>query len=904
MGNYAEAEPLFKHALEIRRTALGEDHPNFAQSMNSLAGLYESMGNYAEAEPLFKHALEIWRTALGEDHSNFASSLNNLAHLYQSMGNYAEAEPLYKHALEITRTALGEDHPHFASSLNNLALLYHSMGNYADAEPLYKHALEILRRAPGEDHPDFASSLNNLAGLYESKGNYAEAEPLFKHALEILRRALGEDHPDFASSLNNLAGLYKSKGNYAEAEPLYKHALEIRRTALGEDHPDFATSLNNLALLYAATDHEREAYELMQRAQAIDDHMIGQVFSIGSETQRMAYLSKVRVNEERYMSLILQYFSTSSSAVQTALDLILRRKAIGAEAFATQRDAVLGGKYPELRNQLKKLSSLRMQIALKTLAGPGPEGIQAHLELMAEWKAQKEHLESELARQIPEMNLEQQVRAADRRAVSSSMPPGSTLIEFVRFDVFNFKTVPARNESQWKPAHYLVFTMPAGEPESVELIDLGEAEPIDRLIAEFRATITGEDELRAADRATTIGWGRNGLPDATSKSSGLLARLFKSPKRPVSESEVKERDLGAVAIEPASDLDNSIGNSLRSSLFDPLLAAIGECTHLLIAPDSNLSMLPFEVLPTEIGKRLIDQYYISYLSVGRDILRFHAESSGQPASPLIVADPAFDLSTSKKGVQAEMFPSKSRQSRDLDRSNIYFSPLPGTRREGEELAKMLGIQPWLDSKALEGKLKATTSPQILHIATHGFFLKDQKRDLNKEMRDLGAVDWASGSDMGRLSGAGMENPLLRSGIALAGVNTWLKHGSLPPEAEDGILTAEDVSGLDLLATDLVVLSACETGLGKVHVGEGVFGLRRAFMLAGAKTLVMSLWKVPDQQTQELMEDFYRRIMSGQARAEALREAQLAMKAKYPDPKYWGGFICQGDPGPIRFEVKY
>ena len=134
-------------------------------------------------------------------------------------------------------------------------------------------------------------------------------------------------------------------------------------------------------------------------------------------------------------------------------------------------------------------------------------------------------------------------------------------------------------------------------------------------------------------------------------------------------------------------------------------------------------------------------------------------------------------------------------------------------------------------------------------------------------------------------------------------NTWLKHGKLPSDAEDGILTAEDVSGLDLLVTDLVVLSACETGLGKVHVGEGVFGLRRAFMLAGAKTLVMSLWKVPDQQTQELMEDFYRRILAGQPRAEALREAQLAMKSKYPDPKYWGGFICQGDPGPIRFEVK-
>ena len=150
-----------------------------------------------------------------------------------------------------------------------------------------------------------------------------------------------------------------------------------------------------------------------------------------------------------------------------------------------------------------------------------------------------------------------------------------------------------------------------------------------------------------------------------------------------------------------------------------------------------------------------------------------------------------------------------------------------------------------------------------------------------------------------LMGQHLENPLLRSGLALAGANTWNRGETLPPEAEDGLLTAEDVSGMDLLDTELVVLSACDTGLGEVQVGEGVFGLRRTFMLAGARTLVMSLWKVPDQQTQELMADFYRLLLSGHPRAEALREAQLALKAKYPHPRFWGAFICQGNPGPLQ-----
>jgi CHAT domain-containing protein len=208
------------------------------------------------------------------------------------------------------------------------------------------------------------------------------------------------------------------------------------------------------------------------------------------------------------------------------------------------------------------------------------------------------------------------------------------------------------------------------------------------------------------------------------------------------------------------------------------------------------------------------------------------------------------------------------------------------------------VQPWLGAAAVEGRLKDCRSPGILHLATHGFFLADQPRDPNQNLHDPGTLPASADGGAGRLFRARLENPLLRSRLALAGVNTWLRQGSPPAEAEDGLLTAEDVTGLDLLDTELVVLSACETGLGEVHVGEGVFGLRRAFVLAGAQTLVMSLWKVPDRQTQELMEQFYQRLLAGQPRAEALRQAQLAVKAHYPKVLSWGAFICQGDPGPL------
>jgi CHAT domain-containing protein len=382
------------------------------------------------------------------------------------------------------------------------------------------------------------------------------------------------------------------------------------------------------------------------------------------------------------------------------------------------------------------------------------------------------------------------------------------------------------------------------------MLDLGEAEPIDQMIADFRTTITSDPNER----------GRGQVPYAEDA--------------------------------PAAPTE---GTQLRRTVFDALLPHLGGRTRLLLCPDGDLMRLPFEVLPDAASGRLIDTYQISYLSSGRDVLRFGTPATGQPRPPLVAADPDFDLvsqpvpaAPAPPALAAVAAPTPKqggffswllggRHSRDLDRA-AGACRLPGTRAEGEQIASLLKVEPWLEAQVLEARLKAERSPRILHLATHGFFYKDQPHD----------------PESGR-----WENPLLRSGLLLAGYNTWLARGELPPEAEDGMLTAEDVTGLDLLDTELVVLSACETGLGEVHVGEGVFGLRRAFVLAGAKTLVMSLWKVPDQQTQELMVDFYQRILKGEPRAEALRQAQLALKAKHPDPLYWGAFICQGDPGPLQ-----
>jgi CHAT domain-containing protein len=476
------------------------------------------------------------------------------------------------------------------------------------------------------------------------------------------------------------------------------------------------------------------------------------------------------------------------------------------------------------------------------------------------------------------MNLAQKLQAANRQVVAKALPQMAALVEFVRFDVFDFHAVPARRERRWKAAHYVAFVLVADEPERVQMIDLGEADLIDQLITTFRMAITGETEANTLQRKE--------LSQAASSQDGKrLGTRYMKPG----------------LAQQSSEKYRSEGIALRRVILDPLVAVLGDRKRLFLAPDGDLNRLPFEVLPTDDGRHLIDTYQISYLSTGRDVLRFRATSSGQVASSLVVADPDFDLSATNEPTLAEGTQPQGRRSRDLKRGSLHFDRLSGTRKEGEHIARVLGVQPFLEGKALEGQLKACHSPYILHIATHGFFLPDQQYDPNTDVVNADRLIPPKSASSGRLDRfleQHVENPLLRSGLALAGANTWNRGGLLPPEAEDGILTAEDVSGLDLLNTELVVLSACETGLGKVHVGEGVFGLRRAFVLAGARSLVMSLWKVPDQQTQELMEDFYHRILAGQSCVDALRKAQLAMKATYQHPYYWGAFICQGDPDPV------
>ncbi|MGL4501845.1 MAG: CHAT domain-containing protein, partial [Planktothrix sp.] len=442
-----------------------------------------------------------------------------------------------------------------------------------------------------------------------------------------------------------------------------------------------------------------------------------------------------------------------------------------------------------------------------------------------------------------------QDQETDRRAVALALPEGSALVEFVRFDVYDFKA------EKLQPAQYLAFVLPAQQPDAVQMILLGDAEPIERLIKVFRETIS---ELRLNDL-------------------GLRPKAKPPQQKSYQEAGIK----------------------LREAIYNPILKQVNlaEYSHLIIAPDYELCLVPFGILPEE-GRLLIDRYQISYLSTGRDILRGTIETERPASPPFIMADPDFNLSRSE-GFSPQKSPQKSPEGlttngdespeglttngdespEGLTTNDVikrlggeYFDPLPETGILAETVAEKLGVKPYLQQQALEPLFGRVNCPSILLIATHGYFNSGDND--NSETKNSSILPLLSGvraeqiqslGNRDRFSTPTIDNSLMRSGLALAGANTWKLGGNLPPEAGKGFLFAQDVAVLDLWANELTILIACESGLGDVKIGEGVLGLRRAFAVSGCKTLVMSLWSVPTKASILLMNQFLDLLKSGYGR---------------------------------------
>jgi CHAT domain-containing protein/Tfp pilus assembly protein PilF len=831
-GNYEQAEQLYQRAMTIFEKVLGPEHPNFGLSLNSLASLYVGKGDYNKAEPLYRRALAILEKTLGPEHRNIAFPLNNLAIIYKWRGDYAKAEPLYQRVLAIREKVLGAEHPEISNSLNNLANLYGRMGDYTKAEPLFERALAIVKRSLGPEHPLVARYLSNLATIYTERGDYAKAEQLLESSLNIKEKALGPEHPNTATTIDNLGFLYYKRGDYAKAEMLYQHALAILEKSLKPEHHDIAEVFNDLAVLNAAKGDIAQAIAFLSRAIAVDEYNLSLNLATGSERQKIAYLALFSERTDFTLWLHSQAAPNDPQALNLAFTTLLRRKARGLDAMTDSIATLRRHATPEDKTLFDQLADARSQLAALIFEESNAINPETDQEQLKPLVEGVENLEVKLSARSAEFRAQKQ--PVTLAAVQAALPAASALVEFVVYT----PQEPRTGKNQ--PPRYLAYLLAErGQPRWV---DLGEAAPIDRAVNTWRQALRGNrvDAKR-------------------------LAR------------EVDEKVM------------RSVRSSLRSGQPSP-----DEIRHLLIAPDGPLNLIPFAALVDEQNRYLIERYTISYLTSGRDLLRLQDPPPSQSA-PLVVANPLFGTPlfgtvashTARRAPRFESPPAGRQGERQSDPGQgLFFRPLPGTK--GEALAIKAVLQEasvLLQQEATEAALKRARAPRILHIATHGFFLGDQTK-----MNGVVSEAPLRISDLGRSRReAGVKEPFL-SGLALSGANRG-KDGD-----DDGVLTALEVAGLDLLGTRLVVLSACDTGLGEPKNGEGVQGLRRALVLAGSESQVMSLWPVTDEGAKELMIEYYRALQRGEGRSEGLRQVQLRMlrSKQWRHPFYWAAFIQSGE----------
>jgi len=852
-GHYEEAGPLFKRALAIREEVLGPGHPDTATALNNLALFLQEQGQYEKAQPLFERALAIREERLGPKHPATAVSLNNLALLLMDEGFYQEARPLYERALAIREETLGPEHPATAVSLNNLALLLMGQGLYREARPLYERALAIQEKALGPDNPSTAIALNNLAVLLKTQGFYEEARPLYERVLAIRQKVLGPENPGTATALNNLAVLLKIQGLYKEARPLYERALAIRKKVSGPEHPLTANALSNLAVFLKTQGLYKEARPLYERALAIDEKVLGP-----------GHPHTIRI--------------------LNSLALLLRAQGLPEEARPLY-EQMLAAQSARLDRELPTMSeagrfrllavSLRPEGFLNCLTGMKAPNLAKALPSYLSWKGKASRI------QAVTLRLQQQADTPELRRRKGEIREMDRMLSTLVF-LPRDKQDPGHGEKIRKLREKRL------ELERALNRDLGLEEVLATpSAAEVQAAIPADGVLLdfyAGEEVFAWVLKHEGPPELVPLGKTELLR------------HAQEAFLRRAGVRGGTALEKEgpdPGMKYADLLWKPLAALVGDAGTVLISPDGFLGELPFGILPDGEGQFLIESHRFAYLSDATRIVGQDGPAADREGSVLAVGDVNYYR---REAAQTGGNQSLAMRSRIGD----TWPPLTATR---EEIESLRGLHDqaleWkspfdqLDGKGAteEAVRAALPGHRYLHLATHGYFEPDDLPSLMANGRKAGPQ--ALGEErraVGLLPG-------LLSGLVLAGVN-----GKPDPERDDGYLSAEEIQYLDLSACDLAVLSACETALGSKRAGEGLQSLRRGFAVAGAKTVVSSLWKVDDRATATLMRHFYENYwQKGMEKLEALHEARLRVlnqnRADYQGdarPSTWGAFVLSGD----------
>ena len=898
-NNDSIAEFYYHYALQIYDSITNGHDPDYANLLNNLGMIYYKKGDFLASTQYLYRAIEILEITWGKHHIDYVNSLDNLAQIYYYIGDLPKAIECFEKALVGIEPIYTQYEDYYAKLLNNAGTAYGESKMFDKSEQCYVNSFKIREKLYKDDSFDYALAIYNLGIFYEDIGNHNKALHLFHSllnkwndewatrglhkemlynvtgaiyaatndtinaklsyvmALEIIEEKGEEQSANYAQTLHNLGLLYKEMHHYEQAEHYYQQALTIRKNILGTSHPDYATSLNNLGVVYIRMKDYAKAEQYLSEALAIlkssmgENHphcahsyqnLLGACYKGGLYEKAAEYFYAAN---ELYGKILMRAFNYMS---ETQRDSYWKE-------YNQAYEKVFPSYFYTVYRENAKMAALAFnnELFLKGLLLNTSQAVQHSIlesgdtALIRQWKQLIElknvinHFQEQNISYLPE--YEQQAEALEKAITKASAA---------------YRENHAIGQITW-------------------------------------------DGVKSHLKAKEIAIEFMSVPLSEDSTMYCALLLRKNSKYPELIPLFEEKE--ALSMWDMSDdwstndmySEDTNGRKFSELVWSKLLPYIKKGETVYFAATGILHQLAIEALPYDEKHSMADMFNLVRVSSTREIVTRHDHSDNTTA--VLYGGIQYDVTADTLLAQSQQYATMSLlASRGIDndttnRGTVDY--LPGTKIEADSIQQILEksnvqVQLFTSTNANEESFKALsgTHQNILHIGTHGFFWTDstaQKKDYFSQ-RMIGMDN--------TMSAPPTIDPLNRCGLLFAGANLAMQGHSaeLPEGVQDGILTAKEISLLDLRDADLVVLSACETGKGEI-TGDGVFGLQRAFKMAGARTIIMSLWPVSDQATQLFMTEFFRHwITDGLPKREAFRKAQNQVRQAYGEPIYWAGFI--------------
>jgi CHAT domain-containing protein len=834
LGDSSTARQLREQALRIAEASLAPCHRDVLGAVNDLAASYLDDGDYSRARTMFARALDGHERCQGKNHSLTATALYNLAAVAKATGDWPEAERLLNRAIAIWSSTLGREHPFVIRARDSLAEVAEGRGLLRQALVRHQEVLAMRRRVLGPNHPDVARTLMRLAINAERLGQIALALRYADEAQSIYSATGATDAAPLASLLELRADIERAQGRRSAAARHLTEAREMRLQRFGAGHPSLAPISAWMAAIELESGDTSMAIADALQAEESGRHLLQ--FTIRELPERPA----LAFADTRAKGLDIALSATVMDSTRASLvyDSLVRSRGLVLDELAARAHAdadASDAAVAALRHDMVAARQRYATLMLRAIQSAGA----VPAERLDQARVEKEAAERAVAERSAEARAEIARSTSGLAEIRAAIPPRSALVSFVRYDRTRR---PARADAPPRPVlpSYAAFVIRGASPTTATFVPLGSAANIDALVRAWRAAVLA----------------------------------------------------GAGAVADAEARYRASAAPLRAAVWDPVARHLAGATRVFIVPDGLLNLVNFSSLPTATGRYLAESTQtLHYLATERDLLVDAPRPTG--TSALVIGRPAFDSA-----------PRRAAETRGgcLVAGEWHFGDLPGTGLEARDISRVwsrAGGEVTLLTGAAATKTafrQALGGRRVVHLATHGFFLGDGCAPGATASRSVGGL--VAAPQRVPASPGSSDNPLLLSGLAMAGANRRI---AAQRDQDNGILTAEEIAGLDLQGTEWAVLSACDTGLGEIRSGEGVFGLRRAFQIAGARTVIMSLWSVDDEATRLWMRALYEgRLLRHLDTADAVKQASVtALKQRRAahqstHPFYWAAFVAAGD----------